>query len=506
MITNEPYLGGPIDDLKIVRCYFWYGNCNQIIENNLINENSIHEFRKNQIWYKVDKFVDLNGKPSNKWAFYHDYLYVHKITSNKFNPKPIVDITIGKPGSTQPPYYVLKDSDTRQTSKVRMDSTINFDHWQLRNDVIWIKFGDEHSTDYIDDIMIFFGEDIIEPRLDWKLSLGSIHLNTKFNLKLSFHQNLINFDDSEILLLKESKDGNFKILQLSDFHFTENFGNCKNPLATINDSICQSTSKTLNLIHQFLDLEKPDLVVITGDLVDGFKTFDYEASILKVLSPFISRKIPYAIALGEMDTNKFVPRFDLIEFIASLPFSILSNLNKNTNSEISNYNITILNENNKIVDMVYILDIYSDDNVEILNNFKSNYENSIEKPKLSIEFQHYPIKEYRPKTSFALVGPFEQQGRINVKTDPNTKKILNEMDVKVMSVGYDHDNECCIENNDGFWMCYGGTISQNAYSKSGDRKIRAFNLNSQTSEIATWKRRQSEPLEVFDYQIIYKKE
>lgn len=466
-----------------------------------------------QVWHKLDKSVDIRGESPRSWSLYHEYLYIHKAAENKrFNipRKAIVDIAIGEPGSSHPPYYVVKDLEALDGKpKSRFDVAKNNDSWKLKHDVIWVKYDKSNSDNAIQDLMILFGEDVIEPRSDWKLCSGTLKANLKHLIRLTARRNTANsHTDKQIPKLCETKDGEFRILQLSDFHFTENLGECRDQVTK--DSACNASPKTLNFIHQVLDRESPNLVVITGDILDGFHTFDYQTAILKALSPIISRSIPFAVALGENDKNQFAPRYEIIEFLASLPFSMMSLTEKTDFEQVTNYVLPVHNAQNEVIDAIYILDIYSEASKEqALKYLKGAYDNLPSEPTLSIEFQHLPIQEYRPKTAFAIVGAYNEKGKLKSKTDSQTRQILSDVGVQTMSVGSEHANECCILN-DGkqdelqpLWMCFGGSVGEGAYNDGKqDRKVRLFDLKSKSNEITTWKRKQSDPHSVFDYQFI----
>jgi len=507
----EPYKGGPFDDIKKIKCYAWYGHCNQIIEKSDIENGDV-------IWHKIDKYLDLNGDSPNSWALYHEYLYVHIPTKKRFNSpgRAIVDLAIGNPFSKDPPFYVVNDAQSRQgRPKSRLDITYNYNNWELRSNGIWAKYDKSNSEDAITNIMYLFGTDIIEPRNDWNLVIGDLHSK---GTKLTVHRGSLNQvgDVMKKVPILVQKNDEFKVLQVSDLHFNSNFGVCKDQL---NDEPgCKADPKTLNFIHQVLDLETPDLVVITGDVIDGFNTHDYQTAILKALSPFISRSIPFAIALGENDVSKDVPKQDIIKFITELPFSMMGNTDpKQHHNSISgdetNYALKIYDsKNDHLQNVIYILDIYSENSnqVEFLTQ---TYNSFPEKPKFSLEFQHYPIKEYRPKSAFAIVGTYNEKNKLKVKTEEKTRKILSDVNVQAMSVGYEHTNECCIHGEDkdqglnSLWLCYGGATGEGGYGNTKikyERRVRLFRMNTKNMEITSWKRKQTEPSSVFDYQYIYK--
>lgn len=81
--------------------------------------------------------------------------------------------------------------------------------------------------------------------------------------------------------LRFSPDGTFKIMQITDTHW----------------SGTPATSNTVAMMRTVLDLEKPDLVVLTGDIVE----LDPAAAWPDISAPMIERNIPWAVVPGNHD-------------------------------------------------------------------------------------------------------------------------------------------------------------------------------------------------------------
>lgn len=54
------------------------------------------------------------------------------------------------------------------------------------------------------------------------------------------------------------------------------------------------------------------------------------------------------------------------------------------------------------------------------------------------------------------------------------------------------------------WLCYGGGGGEGGYAGYGgtERRLRIYEIDSNKGTISTWKRLNSSPKEIFDYQII----
>ncbi|HMM18714.1 MAG TPA: metallophosphoesterase, partial [Petrimonas sp.] len=91
---------------------------------------------------------------------------------------------------------------------------------------------------------------------------------------------LLCFTAVEAQKLNFNKNGIFKIAQFTDVHYVP--GNSKSDTALL-------------AIQRVLDMEKPDMVIFTGDIVTGKPVKTGWDNVTKLV---IDRKIPFAVALG----------------------------------------------------------------------------------------------------------------------------------------------------------------------------------------------------------------
>ena len=96
-------------------------------------------------------------------------------------------------------------------------------------------------------------------------------------------------------------DGGFKLLQFTDTHYIA----------------CDPRSeRALRCVEEALDAEKPDLVVHTGDILFGKPD---QESALEILRPMAERGIPFAVALGNHDSQFGSARETIFSLIRDLP-------------------------------------------------------------------------------------------------------------------------------------------------------------------------------------------
>jgi predicted MPP superfamily phosphohydrolase len=83
-------------------------------------------------------------------------------------------------------------------------------------------------------------------------------------------------------------DGKFKVVQLNDTQDDE-----------------QTDRRTIELMDRTLDAEKPDFVVINGDVINGGcdTELDVKQALNHVVKPMESRKIPWAVTFGNHDED-----------------------------------------------------------------------------------------------------------------------------------------------------------------------------------------------------------
>ena len=95
--------------------------------------------------------------------------------------------------------------------------------------------------------------------------------------------------------------GKFRLMQITDTHYIAGDPRSKRAL----DCVCEA-----------LDAERPDLVIHTGDIVFGRPDIE---SALEILKPVSDSGIPFAVALGNHDSQFGSTREDMYAAIRSLP-------------------------------------------------------------------------------------------------------------------------------------------------------------------------------------------
>ncbi|KIJ20637.1 hypothetical protein PAXINDRAFT_165536 [Paxillus involutus ATCC 200175] len=118
-----------------------------------------------------------------------------------------------------------------------------------------------------------------------------------------------------------SKEGKFKILQVADLHYSVSRGVCRE---TVIDPCTSSDNLTNSLLGHALDAEKPDLVVFTGDQLNGQGTsWDPKSVLAKFAVEVTDRNIPWAAVFGNHDEENGDVKDEQIRMMQALPYSLV---------------------------------------------------------------------------------------------------------------------------------------------------------------------------------------
>jgi hypothetical protein len=118
-----------------------------------------------------------------------------------------------------------------------------------------------------------------------------------------------------------SRDGRFKILQVADLHYSIAYTDCRDSLL----SPCKdSDNLTTTLLGHILDEEKPDMVVFTGDQLNGMgTTWDTKSVLAKFAVAVTERQIPWAAVFGNHDPEDDAIKDEQVKLLQALPYSLV---------------------------------------------------------------------------------------------------------------------------------------------------------------------------------------
>lgn len=340
--------------------------------------------------------------------------------------------------------------------------------------------------------------------------------------------------------LRFHADGSFKILQLADLHFSVEELACRD----VEDvARCQSQNDTLALVERWLDEEKPDLVVFTGDQLNGQGTSWDEHSVMPGwLIPVVRRKIPWLPLFGNHDSESgFLTRREQMELLALYPYS-LAQVGPRDVHGAGNYDVAVhapAPDNTELLTLwsldsgahpsfsvlrpweVYLYDWVHSDQVQwMVHALRSRvpipwpYKPKAQPPAVvrsrrapaqrppGIVFVHIPLPEAFDKVDTDASG---KELRVGVREERYARlggqarrgvfdAMLAERNAETPSVrlyvhGHMHNNEDCRRVR-GVWICFGGGVSYAAYGKVGfARRARVYRITDFGQTTTTWHRR-----------------
>lgn len=293
------------------------------------------------------------------------------------------------------------------------------------------------------------------------------------------------YDDASGVYTIKTEQESFKILQLTDIHLGgSNFSYDKD-------------KRALYSVYRIIEYTKPDLVIVTGDLVFpvGIMSFSFNnnAPIMQFASFMRNIGIPWAFTYGNHDTESLaVLSEDAIDSLfKSLSFKRSRNLlypyRQPSIYGRNNQIIEIRGKDNQLIQALFLLDSNSyidtginnydyihDDQVDW---YEENIKKLKEKEKMdvsSLVFFHMPISEYKEaydlykKNSPDVTYHFGEIGEKNEDICiSNYQSRLFESAVKLgstkaMFCGHDHLNNIALTYK-GIMLTYGLSIDYLAY-------------------------------------------
>lgn len=259
-------------------------------------------------------------------------------------------------------------------------------------------------------------------------------------------------EDNSVRQFRFNADGKFKILQLTDTHYVA--GNPK-------------SARALENVCQMLDLEKPDLVIHTGDVIYGKPA---EESIREIFAPISARKIPFAVTFGNHDEEFGRTRAQMLDIVRSIPYNIntkIADIHGETNAVIT----LVSSATDKISRVFYLFDSNAYSKIEGIKGYDhirfdqiAWYRKKSEaftrmnggKPIPSFAFFHIPLLEHKRaiqddhySETWGIKGELVASANVSSGLFVSMKEMK---DVDAIFVGHDHDNDCATLWNGMFFI------------------------------------------------------
>jgi hypothetical protein len=202
-------------------------------------------------WHRVEKDLLLQSGWITK-----SYVHIQRKKEEELeeDEKVIMDIKVGRlnPGASDDAKGAVK--------------------WEKRPAGIWIKRSsrrhDSDSKNVVTAVDVLFGADAVEPRTGWEVKDQALMLDYPKDApeaRLSIRRGTPRLAPTFVPRVR--KDGKFKIMQVADLHLSTGLGACRDPVPATGK--CEADPRTLEFVSKMLENEKPDLIVLSGDQVNG---------------------------------------------------------------------------------------------------------------------------------------------------------------------------------------------------------------------------------------------
>lgn len=293
-------------------------------------------------------------------------------------------------------------------------------------------------------------------------------------------------------------DGKFKVLQLTDTHYV---------------SGDPRSQRALDNVVEMLEMEKPDLVIHTGDVIFGNPA---EKGFRELFQPLVDRNIPFAVAMGNHESDFDLNRAEAFEVIRS----IKGNINTAVKEGVYGYSNDVITLSSAsgverafyLFDSGAYIDFRGEKGYDFIRHSQIDwYRNHSEaltksnggKPVPSMAFFHIPVKEFNEgvrNTSRRMVGSFSEEPCSSLYNSGLLANFKELGDVEAIVCGHDHDDDFVMKHGDVFYIYGRFSGCDTVYNNLGPSGARIFEFTEGKPGFRTYIRKFGEGID-YDLQL-----
>lgn len=280
-------------------------------------------------------------------------------------------------------------------------------------------------------------------------------------------------------------DGTFTMVQFTDMHIKDGFEADKD-------------IQTLGLMQQIIRDQKPDLIVLTGDVISSYDVEDQEGTFRRAIAGIVQSGIPFAVIYGNHDSEKGITRQQLNGILEEFDNNLSSGGPEDIHG-VGNYVLTVAGSTGEEdAAVLYFFDSGDSapkaiggyewihpDQVGWYCNESQTLEQKNGRTLPALAFFHIPIPEYEQVWQMGKLQGNKGEEVCCPKLNSGLFTAMLEMgDVMGTFAGHDHDNDYVGEMY-GMRLCYGRITGYNTYGEL-ERGARVITLMEGKREFNTW--------------------
>ena len=284
-------------------------------------------------------------------------------------------------------------------------------------------------------------------------------------------------------------DGQFKIMQLTDLHWVE-----ADDYQSFNDS-------TYHLIKTMIEAEKPDLVIITGDVMVGWNV---KKGWEKLAALFAEKKLPFAVTMGNHDEESDMNNPQILSLLQTFPYQLTYDAEPGLSGS-GNCALPIWSSDGKKEKwLLYLFDSHNNtvnrsygyynwikqDQIAWYRRTGDSYASRLGTYLPSLAFFHIPLQEYNA-AQWGCTEYGEKQESIccsNINSGLFAA-FIEQKDVIGVFTGHDHNNDFLIDVDGNIALAYGRkTGYASAYHEVLERGVRIIQLHEEEAGFDTYVR------------------